>query len=67
MKVIREFKCLRSGRIYVVGSDYPENDVKRVNDLAKKGFLERGIPVPERSKENAGGSKTVHRSQKLDP
>ena len=67
MKVIREFKCLRSGRFYPVGRDYPENDVKRVNDLAKRGFLEKGIPVPERSKENAGGSKTVHRSQKLDP
>lgn len=66
MKVIQEFKCLRSGRIYPVGSDYPENDVKRVNDLAKKGFLEKGIPVPERSNNDAGGSKTVSRRQKSD-
>lgn len=56
MKVIREFKCLRSGRLYLVGSDYPETDVKRVNDLAKKGFLERTIP--ERSTKDAGSGKT---------
>lgn len=52
MKVIREFKCLRSGRLYLVGSDYPETDVKRVNELAKKGFLEKQIP--ERKVKNAG-------------
>lgn len=62
MKVIREFKCLRSGRLYLVGSDYPETDVKRVNDLAKKGFLERTIP--ERSTKDAGSGKTGASRQK---
>ena len=56
MKVIKEFKCLRSGRLYLVGSDYPEDDVKRVNELAKKGFLERKIP--ERSAKDAGSGET---------
>lgn len=56
MKVIREFKCLRSGRLFLVGSDYPETDVKRVNELANKGFLERKIP--ERSTKDAGSGKT---------
>lgn len=64
MKVIREFKCRRSGRLYLVGHDYPENDVKRVNELAKKGFLERGISVPERSKDDAGSGKTGASRQK---
>lgn len=52
MKVIKEFKCLRSGRLYLEGHDYPEDDVKRVNELAKKGFLEKQIP--ERKVKNAG-------------
>lgn len=52
MKVIKEFKCLRSGRLYLEGHDYPEDDVKRVNELAKRGFLEKQIP--ERKVKNAG-------------
>lgn len=52
MKVIKEFKCLRTGRLYLEGHDYPEDDVKRVNELAKKGFLEKQIP--ERKVKNAG-------------
>jgi len=55
MRVIKEFKCLRSGRLYLVGSDYPETDVKRVNELAGKGFLERKLP--ERGEDDAGGGK----------
>lgn len=45
MRVIKEFKCLHTGKYFPVGTEYPETDPIRVNELHERGFLEGSIVI----------------------
>jgi len=46
MKVLKNFRCKNTGEIILAGEEFESADIRRIESLVKKGFVDADEPIP---------------------
>ncbi len=46
MKVLKNFRCKNTGKIMIAGEEFESADIRRIETLVEKGFVDADKPIP---------------------